>query len=167
MNTKEFKVRLNPAVLYFEIFYIAYSIFLLVAGQTKAALICIGVGILIIGYFMLWRPYKYTISRRTLIINRRLGKDKEVNIMTCETICDPEPRMTKIITNPRALELYNENRKRIVLNPKDRIEFIEAIVAANKRINVKCSDYAATHRSYEKKRKRALKEEQKKLNNDA
>lgn len=45
--------------------------------------------------------------------------------------------------------------------------FIEAVVAANKRIHVQCTEYAATHRSYEKKRKRALKEEAKKANMDA
>ncbi len=108
-----------------------------------------------------------SINRRTLIINRRVGKDKEINIMTCETICDPVPKMTKLITSPRALEIYAENKKRFVVTPKDRMGFIEAIVAANKRIHVQCTEYAATHRSYEKKRKRALKEEAKKANMDA
>ena len=94
-------------------------------------------------------------------------EDKEINIMTCETICDPVPKMTKLITSPRALEIYAENKKRFVVTPKDRMGFIEAIVAANKRIHVQCTEYAATHRSYEKKRKRALKEEAKKANMDA
>ena len=66
-----------------------------------------------------------------------------------------------------ALEIYAENKKRFVVTPKDRMGFIEAIVAANKRIHVQCTEYAATHRSYEKKRKRALKEEAKKANMDA
>ena len=82
-------------------------------------------------------------------------------------IPDDLPKMTKLITNPRALEIYAENKKRFVVTPKDRMGFIEAIVAANKRIHVQCTEYAATHRSYEKKRKRALKEEAKKANMDA
>lgn len=82
------------------------------------AIVCAICGLLIIAYFSLWRPYKYTINRRTLIINRRVGKDKEINIMTCETICDPVPKMTKLITSPRALEIYAENKKRFVVTPK-------------------------------------------------
>lgn len=161
MKEKEFKIRLNPAILYFEIFYVVYIGYLFILGQIMPAIACAACGVLIIGYLSLWRPYKYTIARRTLIINRRLGKDKEINIMTCETICDPVPKMTKIITNPRALEIYAEDKKRLVVNPKDRMGFIEAVVAANKRIHVQCTEYAATHRSYEKKRKKALKKEAK------
>lgn len=167
MKEKKFKIKLNPAILYFEIFYMVYVVYLFIIGQMVPAIVCAICGLLIIAYFSLWRPYKYTINRRTLIINRRVGKDKEINIMTCETICDPVPKMTKLITSPRALEIYAENKKRFVVTPKDRMGFIEAIVAANKRIHVQCTEYAATHRSYEKKRKRALKEEAKKANMDA
>ena len=157
MKEKEFKIKLNPAILYFEIFYMVYVVYLFIIGQMVPAIVCAICGLLIIAYFSLWRPYKYTINRRTLIINRRVGKDKEINIMTCETICDPVPKMTKLITSPRALEIYAENKKRFVVTPKDRMGFID----------VQCTEYAATHRSYEKKRKRALKEEAKKANMDA
>ena len=159
MKEKEFKIKLNPAILYFEIFYMVYVVYLFIIGQMVPAIVCAICGLLIIAYFSLWRPYKYTINRRTLIINRRVGKDKEINIMTCETILwSCTKRWQKLITSPRALEIYAENKKRFVVTPKDRMGFIEAVVAANKRIHVQCTEYAATHRSYEKKRKRALKE---------
>mgnify|MGYP007026186338 CR=1 FL=1 len=47
-------------------------------------------------------------------------------------------------------------KKRFVVTPKDRMGFIEAVVAANKRIHVQCTEYAATHRSYEKKRQKSF-----------
>lgn len=167
MKEKEFKIRMNPAILYFEIFY-AVAIGLQIFNKEYAgAIATVIVGVLIIIYFNFWRPYKYTINRKTLVINRRLGKDKEINLMTCETICDPVPKMTKLITNPRALEIYSEGGKRIVVTPKDRMTFIETVISANKRIHVQCTEFAATHRSYEKKRKRALKEEAKKAKLDA
>lgn len=156
---KEFKVKLNPAILYFEIFYVIYVIYLAIIGYFSAVIASGALGILIIGYFSLWRPYKYTIDRKLLIVNRRLGKDKEINIMDCETVCDPVPKMTKIITSPRALEIYTEGKKRYVFNPKERMEFIEALVSANKRIHVQVSEYAATHRAFEKKRRKELKKE--------
>ena len=167
MKDREFKIRMNPAILYFEIFYVVYIVYLFIMKMTVEAIVCAVVGILIVVYFNLWRPYKYTISRRTLIINRRLGKNREINLMTCETICDPVPKMTKIITSPRALEIYVGDKKRIVVVPKDRMKFIEAVVATNKRIHVQCKEYAATHHSYEKKRKKALREEAKKAKMDA
>lgn len=162
MKKSEFKIRMNPAILYFEIFYIVAIVMQIFDKEFSGAIATAVVGLLIFAYLNLWRPYKYTIERRTLILNRRIGKNKEVNLMTCETICDPVPKMTKIITNPRALEIYAEGKSRLVVTPKERIEFIEAVVATNKRIHVQCKEYAATHRSYEKKRRKALKEEAKK-----
>ena len=82
MKEKEFKIKLNPAILYFEIFYMVYVVYLFIIGQMVPAIVCAICGLLIIAYFSLWRPYKYTINRRTLIINRRVGKDKEINTIT-------------------------------------------------------------------------------------
>lgn len=141
--------------------YIVYQILI---GQYTNAIVIAVVGILIVVYFNLFRPYKYTIERRTLVINRRIGKNKEINLLTCETICDPVPKMTKIITSPRALEIYTGDKKRIVVTPKDRMGFVEEIVRVNKRIHVQVKEYAATHHAYEKKRKRRLKEEAKLAN---
>ena len=159
MKKIEFKRALNPAILYFEIFYIIYVVVEFIFGNLMSAIIVAIFGIAIVVYFNLFCPYKYTIERKNLIINRRLGKDKEINLLTCETICDPVPKMTKIITSPRALEIYTGNKKRIVVTPRDRMKFIEEVVRVNKRIHVQNKEYAATHHSYEKKRKRRLKEE--------
>lgn len=159
MKTKEFKVGMNPAVLYFEIFYVVYIVWRAIVGDYQSALVAGIAGILILGYLLLYRPYKYSIDRKDLIIHRRIGKNKEINLMTCETICNPVPKMTKIITNPRSLEIYTEGKKRIVVTPKERIKFVEAIVAANKRIHIQVEEYAATHRSYEKKRRKEMKKE--------
>lgn len=161
MRKIEFKRALNPAVLYFEIFYIVYIIVEFIFGSITNAIVITVFGVVIVVYFNLFRPYKYTIERKNLIINRRIGKDKEINLLTCETICDPVPKMTKIITSPRALEIYTGGKKRIVVTPRDRMKFIEEVVRVNKRIHVQNKEYAATHRSYEKKRKRRLKEEAK------
>ncbi|WP_294578338.1 PH domain-containing protein [uncultured Thomasclavelia sp.] len=163
MKKVEFKRALNPAILYFEIFYIIYIVIQFIFGSIQSAIVVLIVGIAIVIYFNLFRPYKYTIERRTLVINRRLGKDKEINLLTCETICDPVPKMTKIITSPHALELYTGGKKRIVVTPKDRMKFVEEIVRINKRIHVQVKEYAATHHSYEKKRRRRMKEETKKV----
>ena len=75
-------------------------------------------------------------------------------------------RWSQTITSPRALEIYAENKKRFVVTPKDRMIYL-TIGRRIKRIHVQCTEYVATHRSYEKKRKRALKEEAKKANMDA
>ena len=113
----KFKIKLNPQYYTLKSLYGICS-YLFIIGSNGTAIVCAICGLLIIAYFSLWRPYKYTINRRTLIINRRVGKDKEINIMTCETICDPVPKMTKLITSPRALEIYAENKKKICCNTK-------------------------------------------------
>lgn len=76
--------------------------------------------------------------------------------MNCETICDPVPKMTKIIIDPRALEIYIEGGKRVVVHPKDAIGFCEALIKANKRIHCQVRSYDKTHRKMEKKRKREI-----------
>lgn len=159
MRKIEFKKALNPAILYFEIFYLVYVVIEFIFGNLSNAIVIAVFGVVIVVYFNLFRPYKYTIERKNLIINRRIGKDTEINLLTCETICDPVPKMTKIITSPRALEIYTGSKKRIVVTPQDRMKFIEEVVRVNKRIHVQNKEYAATHHAYEKKRKRRLKEE--------
>lgn len=158
---KTFKRKLNPALLYFEVFYAAYVVILVVQKQYSPALVCFGFGVVIYGYFLGFRPYKYTIDRKILYINKRIGKDKEVNLMTCETIANPIAKMTKIIINPHSLEIYTEGKKRLVVAPKDKMDFVSTVVAVNKRINVQVKEYAAVHRSYEKKRRKEMKKEEK------
>ena len=164
---KEFKVRMNVATIIFLCAYALYTIYVAVTKDMNTFITIAIFGVLCCIFFLGFRPYKYIIGKKSLSIHYRLWRKRQVDLMECETICDPVPKMTKLITSPRALEIYAENKKRFVVTPKDRMGFIEAIVAANKRIHVQCTEYAATHRSYEKKRKRALKEEAKKANMDA
>lgn len=159
---KTFKRKLNPALLYFEIFYAAYVVILFFQKQYSPALVCFCFGLVVYLYFIGFRPYKYTIDRKILYINRRIGKDKEVNLMTCETIANPIAKMLKIITNPHCLEIYTEGKKRLVVAPRDKLDFVAAVVASNKRVKVQVKEYAAVHRSYEKKRRKELKKEEKK-----
>ena len=53
MKEKEFKIKLNPAILYFEIFYMVYVVYLFIIGQMVPAIVCAICGLLIIAYFSL------------------------------------------------------------------------------------------------------------------
>lgn len=153
---KEFRRRISNALIYFTVFYVIYGLLMLYYQNFQAFLVIACGGLIIFGYIYLIYPYKYVVKRRTLEICRRFGKNKEINIMNCETICDPLPKMTKVITDPRALEIYLEGSKRIVVQPKDVIGFCEAIIRANKRIHCQVQAYNKTHRKTEKKRKREI-----------
>lgn len=153
---KEFKRRISTALIYFTVFYVIYSFLMLYYQNFQAFLVIVCVGLIIFGCICLVCPYKYVLKRRTLEICKRFGKNKEINVMNCETICDPLPKMTKIITDPRALEIYLEGGKRIVIHPKDVIGFCEALIKANKRIHCQVQSYDKTHRKTEKKRKREI-----------
>ncbi len=72
------------------------------------------------------------------------------------------PKMTKLITDPKTLELYLENGKRITVSPKDNLEFTSAIVTGNKRVTVQVKEYAQNRRQYEKKQRKAWKKDEKK-----
>lgn len=153
---KEFKRQINTALIYFSVFYVIYSLLMLYYLNFQAFLVIACVGIIVFGYIYFVRPYKYVVKRRTLEICRRFGKNKRINVMNCETICDPVPKMTKIIIDPRALEIYIEGGKRVVVHPKDAIGFCEALIKANKRIHCQVRSYDKTHRKMEKKRKREI-----------
>ena len=57
-------------------------------------------------YFLGCRPYEYIVDGKTLIFKRRLLPQKEVDLMSCEVICDPVSRMADLVTRPHAIELY-------------------------------------------------------------
>ncbi len=159
METTEFKKARNDAEIYFIVFYIIYMGILIFQQHYNELIVVAIAGIIIIGYLLLFRPYKYSISRKELVIHKRLGKNKEIQILKCETICDPVPKMTKIITQARALELYTEGNKRIVIVPSNRVDFVGAIHMANKRIHIQVKDYAANRKVFEKKIRKAEKKE--------
>ncbi|WP_249029111.1 PH domain-containing protein [Tannockella kyphosi] len=159
METKVFKKRLIPAVLYFELFYFIYFVILIFQGDFTGALTVAAFGLIIYGYLLGFRPSGYSITRKTLEVHYRLRKTKEYNLMSIETISDPAPRLTKIITDPRTLEIYLESGKRVVVSPKSNLEFTSAIVSGNKRVNVQVKEYAQNRRVMEKKQRKERKKE--------
>lgn len=154
METVEFKKRALPAVIYFEVFYLIYFGITLYQGDFAGAGAVAGLGVIIYGYLLGCRPYKYSITRKTLEFHYRLRKKQEINLMTIETICDPAPKLTKIVTDPKTLELYLENGKRITVSPSSNLEFTSAVVSGNKRVNVQVSVYAQNRRVMEKKQRK-------------
>ena len=157
--TKEFKKQLNYAELYFEIFYVVYIGILIFQGQMQAALVVFVFGLAIFSFLLGFRPYKYSITRKTLTLHRRLGKNREINLMYVETLCDPIPKLTKLVTNERSLEMYIEGQKRLVVTPQNQALFVQEVLVANKRIHVQVSEYAKNKGMYEKERRKALKKE--------
>lgn len=156
METKKFNKSLNAAELYFEVFYVIYIGLLLFRSEFDAAIIVFVVGLVIFGYLLLLRPSSYSVTRKTLIIHKRLGKDKEINLMTCETITDPLPKMTRLITNPHSLEMYFEGKVRVVVSPDKRIDFVDTVISANKRIQVQVKDFAANRKVVKKNNRKDL-----------
>ena len=58
MKEKEFKIKLNPAILYFEIFYMVYVVYLFIIGQMVPAIVCAICGLLIIAFFSFYLSLK-------------------------------------------------------------------------------------------------------------
>lgn len=161
---KEFKVQLNVPALYFSVFYCIYVVYMILTKQFHDLLIVAVVGVLAIGYLFCLRPYKYVVTRKTLEIHKRIGKPKIVNLMNCETITDPIAKMTKLITNAHSYEIYMIGGKRLTVAPKLQMEFVNAVLHANKRIHCQVEEYNQTHRKWEKKRKREERKANKKAN---
>lgn len=161
---KEFKVQLNMPAAYFSVFYCIYVAYMLLTRQYSDLPVVVVVGILAIGYLFGLRPYKYVVTRKALEIHKRLGKTKTINLMDCETITDPIAKMTKLITNAHSYEIYMIGGKRQTVAPKNQMEFVDAIVHANKRIHCQVEEYNQTHRKWEKKRRREERKANKKVN---
>ncbi|MDD8048429.1 MAG: hypothetical protein PHH04_02380 [Thomasclavelia sp.] len=160
-EVKEFKKQLSVPGATFTVGYIIYFIWRIMLNKWDEV-IAIGImGVLFIGYLYLIRPYKYKISQKTFTICRRLLKDKEYNLMDVETICDPLPKMTKIITNAHSYEMYITGGKRLVVAPKDQMGFVDAVIHANKRVHCQVKAYNEKYRKVEKKRRRENRREEK------
>ena len=155
-HEKVFDKKVSTALIYFTVFYVIYVLLMLYHQNFQAFAVIVLAGAIIFGYIYFMRPYKYVIKRRTLKICKRIGRDKEINIMNCETVCDPIPKMTKIIIDPKALELYLEGGKRIVIYPKDIMGICEALIKVNKRMHCQVKLYNEHHK-VEKKRRRETK----------
>ena len=118
-------------------------------------------------YFLGCRPYEYVIKDKTVISKKRLMSPKEVDLMTCEVICDPVSRMADLVTRPHAIEIYTDTKKRHCYFPADPIAFVGAVVASNKRIHCTVEAYTDIHRSIEKKERKERKRAQRQASKGA
>lgn len=148
---KTFKVKMNTATLIFLIAYAVYFVYLIIKKQNDSLLMVGVFGVLVYAFFLGCRPYQYIIEKRTMTICYRLWKNSEVDLMACETICDPVSRWADIATRPHAIEIYTNTMKRYCCFPVKRIEFVDAVLQANKRINCTVQDYTDFHRQMGKK----------------
>lgn len=154
MERKEFKVKMNTATAIFLIAYALYTI-ITIFTQNLATIITIFVfGAIIYAFFLGCRPYMYSVEKKTLTIMYRLWKNKEVDLMECETICDPVSRWADLVTRPHAIEIYTNTRKRYCCFPVQRVEFVDAIVKSNKRIHCTVREYTDVHRQLEKRQRK-------------
>ncbi|MDE6952393.1 MAG: PH domain-containing protein [Erysipelotrichales bacterium] len=155
---KKFKFRMNTATLIFLVAYAVYILYLTFWQRNfKDLPLVVGFGVLAYAFFLGCRPYGYEIGKRTLIIKYFLWKNSEVDLMQCETICDPVSRWADIATRPHAIEIYTNTKKRYCCFPKQRIEFVDAIVQENKRIHCTVKEYTDVRRKLDKKRRKERK----------
>ena len=165
---KEFKVKLHTTTVLCLTFFIAYTAYFVFAQSVASSfvqglidgslLILISVGWLL--YAVGLTPYKYVVDKKSLYKCYRLRKNVELDLMDCETICDPVPRASEMFARAHAIEIYTTKKKRHCFFPKQRVEFVDAVSKANKRIHVTVQDYTDVHRKLEKRlRKEKLKEE--------
>ncbi len=157
-EVKSFSLKINVAVAVFLVMLAIYNVILFTSKSPDTFVVCV-FSILIFIIYLGFRPYKYTIEKRTLYIHKRLWKKREVDLMQQTTICDPVSRWADIATRPHAIELYAENMKRTCCFPKDRIGFVGAVLKENKRIHCTVKDYTDSHRKQIKRREREIKRE--------
>lgn len=105
-------------------------------------------------YFFGCRPYKYVIEDKVLISKHRLWKDKRLELMSSELICDPVARLADLVTRPHAIEIYDARKKRHKYFPYDVIDFVGAVVGSNRRIHCTVKAYTDIHRSIEKRERK-------------
>lgn len=161
MEEKEFKLSPNYTVIIFMIVYWGYALYLLIFGQYDSFYAVGAAGILFTIYFVGLRPYRYVVGKRTVYYRYLLRKRKEVDLMHCETICDPVERFSEFLRRAHAIELYTVEKKRYPFFPKDRVAFVDAIVKENKRIHCTVQDYTDAYREIKKQERRERKKAQK------
>ena len=160
---KTFKFRKNTATVLFLVAYAVYIIiYPFVLKTTKDLPIVIGFYVLCLAFFLGCRPHAYEVGKRTLKIKYYLWKDSEVDLMQCETICDPVSRWADIATRPHAIEIYTNTKKRYCCFPKQRVEFVDAVLQENKRLHCTVQEYTDVQRVLEKKRRKERKKAEKK-----
>ncbi len=166
-DIKEYKVRMNTATLIFLTALALYTL-LTIFTQTNQIVITIVIfAVVCYAFFLGCRPYKYSINKKELTIHYRLWKNSHVDLMHCETICDPVPRMADLVTRPHAIEIYTDTKKRYCFFPKERVEFVHAVVKANKRIHCTVKEYTDVYRILEKKDRKERRKAEKKAAKEA
>lgn len=161
-EVKEFKVRMNTATIVYLVALTLYTLFTIFTQDNQTTLMVVIFTIVCYIFFLGCRPYKYSIEKKELTIHYHLWKNSHVDLMHCETICDPVPRMADLVTRPHAIEIYTETRKRYCFFPKERVEFVHAIVKANKRIHCTVKEYTDVYRILEKKDRKERRKAEKK-----
>ncbi|MEG0367474.1 MAG: hypothetical protein RR585_11610, partial [Coprobacillus sp.] len=156
---KEFKVRMNTATVVFLLAYTAYMGYTVIM-KDWGSFIPVGIaGVIFYIFFLGMRPYKYVVEKKTISKKFYLWKTRTIDVMECETICDPVPRFADLITRPHAIEIYTNVNKRYCYFPKDRVGFVTAVVQSNKRIHCTVKDYTDVHRKIEKKLRKERRKE--------
>ena len=166
-EVKEFKVRMNTATIIFLTALAFYTVFTVFTQDKQTALVIVVFAIVCFAFFLGCRPNKYTIHNRELTIHYYLWKNSHVDLMNCDTICDPVPRMADLVTRPHAIEFYTNTKKIYCFFPKKRVEFVHAVVKANKRIHCTVKEYTDVYRILEKKNRKERRKAEKKAAKEA
>ena len=166
-EVKTFKYRINTATIIFLAALVFYTLFIAFTQDLQTVLVIGIFTILCFVVFIGMRPYKYSIEKKELTIHYALWKNSHVDLMHCETICDPVPRWADLVTRPHAIEIYTDTKKRYCFFPKERVEFVHEVVKANKRIHCTVKEYTDVYRILEKKDRKERRKAEKKAAKEA
>ena len=166
-EVKTFKYRINTATIIFLAALVFYTLFIAFTQDLQSVLVIGIFTILCFVVFIGMRPYKYSIEKKELTIHYALWKNSHVDLMHCETICDPVPRWADLVTRPHAIEIYTDTKKRYCFFPKERVEFVHEVVKANKRIHCTVKEYTDVYRILEKKDRKERRKAEKKAAKEA
>ena len=166
-EVKTFKYRINTATIIFLAALVFYTLFTAFTQDLQTVLVIGIFTILCFVVFIGMRPYKYSIEKKELTIHYALWKNSHVDLMHCETICDPVPRWADLVTRPHAIEIYTDTKKRYCFFPKERVEYVHEVVKANKRIHCTVKEYTDVYRILEKKDRKERRKAEKKAAKEA
>ena len=166
-EVKTFKYRINTATIIFLAALVFYTLFTAFTQDLQTVLVIGIFTILCFVVFIGMRPYKYSIEKKELTIHYALWKNSHVDLMHCETICDPVPRWADLVIRPHAIEIYTDTKKRYCFFPKERVEFVHEVVKANKRIHCTVKEYTDVYRILEKKDRKERRKAEKKAAKEA
>ena len=166
-EVKTFKYRINTSTIIFLAALVFYTLFTAFTQDLQTVLVIGIFTILCFVVFIGMRPYKYSIEKKELTIHYALWKNSHVDLMHCETICDPVPRWADLVTRPHAIEIYTDTKKRYCFFPKERVEFVHEVVKANKRIHCTVKEYTDVYRILEKKDRKERRKAEKKAAKEA